>query len=146
MAIAPIITKYAIKAAGAVGIGICAYDAHKKGARRAKTYSNQKKLEALDYYYNNSRNLPTGSYFNSKVKDKVLDLEYKNNFRRFINKPVGYVKGFTNMMVHDALPWALSVAALATKGVAAKVSGVALAGYSVYAFAKNILGVGVTKK
>lgn len=50
------------------------------------------------------------------------------------------------MMVHDALPWALSVAALATKGVAAKVSGVALAAYSVYAFAKNILGVGVTKK
>ena len=145
MSISATLIKYGIKAAGAVGVGICAYDAHKKGARRAKTYSNKKKFEALDYYYNNSRNLPKGSYFNSKVKDKILDLEYKNDFRRFINKPVGYVKGFANMMICDAVPWALSIAALATKGVAAKVSGIALAGYSVLAFAKNILGLGVTK-
>ena len=136
--------KYGIKAAGAVGVGICAYDAHKKGVRNAKTHSNKKKLEALDYYYNNSRNLPKGSYFNSNLKEKILDLEYKNDFRRFINKPVGYVKGFANMMIHDAVPWALSIATLATKGVAAKVSGAALAAYSVYAFAKNILGIGVT--
>lgn len=166
MSIGNVITTCAIKIAGAAGVGIAAYDAHCKGKRCAKTYSNKKKFEALDYYLNNSRNLPSGSYFNSKAKDKLYDFELKNDFRKFINKPKGYISGFKDMVINDAVPWVLSLTALlvkCTKKIPAptqldpnamktvmtrrsKVAALALGAYSIYAFAKNICGVGVSKK
>lgn len=166
MGIANVLTTCAIKAAGAAGVGILAYDAHHKGQRRAKTYSNKKKFEALDYYLTNSRKSPSGSLFNSKAKDKLYDLELRNDFRKFVNKPKGYINGFKDMVVNDAVPWMLSLTALlvkCTKKIPAptqldpnamktvmtnrsKVAAVALGAYAVYAFAKNICGLGTNKK
>lgn len=166
MSVSNIITTCAIKAAGTAGVGILSYDAHCKGKRRSKTYSNKKKFEALDYYFNNSRNLPSGSYFNSKAKDKLYDMELRNDFRKFVNKPKGYISGFKDMVINDAVPWILSLTALLVKGrkqvpaptpldpgamktvmtTRSKVAAIALGAYSIYAFAKNICGIGTSKK
>lgn len=146
MSIGSVIGKYAIKAAGAAGVGLLAYDAHKRGVGQADIQRNKKKFEALDYYWENSRNMPSASHVNAKLKDKLFDFELHNNFRSFVNKGIGYVSGFCNMVTEDIVPWGLSTAAILTKGTAAKVSGAALGVYALYAFAKNVCGFGVSDK
>lgn len=166
MSIGGIVGKYAIKAAGLAGVGLLTYDAHKKGVRHGEIKKNQKNFEALDYYYENSRNLPTGSHVNMKLKDKLFKWELRNNFRGFINKGKGYLGGFASMVTDDLVPWALSIAAIGLKGskkvlaptatnpnamktvmtTRSKVAAVALGAYALYAFAKNVCGFGVSDK
>lgn len=165
MAISSLIGRYAVKAAGAVGVGILTYDAHKRGVLHGKINKNKHDFQALDYYYENSRNLNTDSHFNSNMKDKLFKWELDNNLRGFVNKGLGYVKGFVGMVTDDVLPWALSIAAIGVKGakkipaptaanpnatktvmsMGSKVAGTALGLYTAYAFIKNICGFGVTE-
>jgi len=138
------VLKYGIKAAGIAGIGMCIYDAHDEGKRYAKIRSTKAENNAADYWFENSRNLVTPSKINSKLKDKLFNIEITHNFRKFVNKGIGYVQGFTKSLVEDVLPIGLSIAAIATKGkVAPKVAGGALGAYTLYAFMKNVLGIGV---
>lgn len=166
MSISSVLGKYAIKAAGIAGVSMLAYDAHKKGVHHGEIRKNEKNFEALDYYYENSRNLPTGSHINMKLKDKLFKLELSNNFRGFVNKGLGYISGFCNMVTDDIIPWGLSTAAIFLKGSKkipaptatnpnamksvmtnrSKVAAVALGAYAIYAFAKNVCGFGVTEK
>ena len=143
MNIGQTILKYGIKAAGVTGAGICLYDAHKHGQHRANVEKNNKNVRATDDWFENTRNVNSPSRFNSNMKNKLFKWELRENIRGMFNSAVGYVKGFTGMMVDDILPIGLSVAAIATKGKAAKVSGAALGVYALYGFAKNILGFGV---
>jgi hypothetical protein len=80
------------------------------------------------------------------LKDGLFKWELKNNLRGFVNGIFGYIKGAAGMIVDDVVPWGLSAAAIFTKGTAAKVSGAALGAYSLYAFAKNVCGFGMTHK
>lgn len=164
MAISSLIGRYAVKAAGVAGVGILAYDAHKRGVLHGEINKNKSNFKALDYYYENSRNLTSDSHFNANMKDKLFRWELDNNFRGFVNKGLGYVKGFAGMVTDDILPWALSIAAIGVKGAkkipapttanphatktvmsrGSKVAGAALGLYTAYAFIKNICGFGVT--
>lgn len=164
MSIGSVIGKYAVKAAGAAGIGLLAYDAHKRGVRHGEMNKNKKDFEALDYYYENSRNLPTGSHVNMKLKDKLFKWELDNNLRGFVNKGLGYVSGFCSMIVEDLLPIGLAATAMLVKGSKkvpaptpldphamktvmtnrSKLAGAALGAYAIYAFAKNVFGFGVS--
>lgn len=164
MSIGSVVGKYAIKAAGAAGLGLLAYDAHKRGVRYGVINKNKKDFDALDYYYENSRNLPTGSHVNMKLKDKLFKWELRNDLRGFVNKGLGYVSGFCSMVVEDLVPIGLSAAALFMKGSKkipaptaldptamksvmtnrSKVAGIALGAYALYAFAKNVCGFGVS--
>lgn len=166
MSIGSVIGKYAIKAAGVAGAGLLAYDAHKRGVGQAEIQKNKKKFEALDYYWDNSRNMPSASHVNAKLKDKLFDLELRNNLRNFVNKGIGYVSGFCNMVAEDIVPWGLSAAAIFLKGSKkvpaptaldpsavktvmtnrSKVAAIGLGAYALYAFAKNVCGFGVSDK
>ena len=139
--------KYGIKAAGAAGIGIALYDAHKQGVYRSKLEVNKGNANAALDWFDNSRNMTQPSQFNSNIKDGLFRWELRNNVRALVNASIGYVKGGVQMLVCDLLPVGLSVAALATKGgsKSAKVAGGALGLYAIYGFAKNILGLGVSQ-
>ncbi|MCM1265539.1 MAG: hypothetical protein NC200_04995 [Candidatus Gastranaerophilales bacterium] len=153
MTIAQAVTKYAIKAAGVAGAGILLYDAHKEGKRIADITARKANSDAALDWFDNTRNLHQPSAVNMKLKDKLFDLELTNNLRGFVNSGIGYVKGFVGMMFSDTVPWALSAAALLTKGpsaahkgTAAKASGIGLGLYALYAFAKNVCGLGVSQR
>jgi hypothetical protein len=135
--------KYGIKAAGVAGAGIVLYDAHKHGQYRATVEKNNKNAIACDEWMENRRNMAFPSKVNSKLKNGIFIWVLRNNIRGMFNAALGYVKGFTGMLVTDVLPLGLSVAAIATKGKAAKISGAALGAYAVYGFSKNVLGIGV---
>lgn len=134
--------KYGIKAAGAAGVGIILYDAHKHGQYRANVERTNKEAIATNKWFENSRNVNSFSRFNSSLKDKVFKFELKENIMGTINAAAGYAKGFTRMIAGDIIPLGLSIAAIATKGTAAKVSGAALGIYSALGFAFNVLGIG----
>ena len=138
--------KYAIKAGGLAGAGILLYDAHKEGARISNQYAKKREAEMDLYWFDNTRNLIKPSQFNINMKDKLFNWELSQNFTKFVNAGIGYAKGFGSMVCNDVMPWALSAAAIFTKGTAAKLSGAALGLYSIYGFAKNVCGLGVSQK
>ena len=146
MTIGQTLLKYGIKAAGAAGIGICLYDAHKQGIYKSKIEVAKGNANAALDWFDNSRNMTSPSQFNANMKDGIFGMELRNNVRGFFNAGIGYVKGATQMLIGDLLPVALSVAAIATKGkTSSKVAGSALGLYALYGFAKNILGFGVSQ-
>ena len=141
------ITKYAIKTAGALGVGALLYDAHKEGVRRSDIRVKTKNADAALDWFENTRNLHQPSELNKNLKDKLFDWELTNNLRGFVNAGI------------DLVPWVLSAAALLTKGpkaatattaavkgTGAKVAGGALGLYALYAFAKNVCGLGVSQE
>jgi len=147
------LTKYAIKTAGIAGAGMLLYDAHKEGVRIADINAKKKNADAALDWFDNTRNLNQPSAVNMKLKDKIFNWELTNNLRGFVNTGIGYVKGFAGMMLTDVVPWALSAAALLTKGpsatckgTGAKIAGGALGLYALYGFAKNVCGFGVSQK
>lgn len=153
MTIAQAVTKYAIKAAGVAGAGILLYDAHKEGVRISDIQARKANSDAALDWFDNTRNLHQPSTVNMKLKDKLFNWELTNNIRAFFNSGIGYVKGFAGMMLTDVVPWALTAAALVTKGpsathkgTAAKASGIGLGLYALYAFAKNVCGLGVSQR
>lgn len=140
------ILKYGIKAAGALGIGMIAYDAHKHAKHKANISAKKARVDAGLYYLDNAMHGSSPSAINDKLRWKIFDIETRNNFRGMVNAGKGYVKGFMGMLGDDILPLGLSLAALLTKGkVAPKIAGGALGAYSLYAFAKNILGIGINQ-
>ena len=140
------ILKYGIKAAGALGIGMIAYDAHKYAKHKSNLSAKKARVDAGMYYLDNALYASSPSTINDKIKWKIFDFESRNTFRGMVNAGKGYVKGFVGMLADDIIPLGLSLAALLTKGkVAPKVAGGALGAYSIYAFAKNILGIGVNQ-
>ena len=153
------ITKYAIKTAGALGVGALLYDAHKEGVRRSDIRVKTKNADAALDWFENTRNLHQPSELNKNLKDKLFDWELTNNLRGFVNAGIGYVQGFASMVFSDLVAWGLSAAALLTKGpkaatattaavkgTGAKVAGGALGLYALYAFAKNVCGLGVSQE
>lgn len=153
MTISQAVTKYAIKAAGVAGAGMLLYDAHKEGARISDITVKKGNADAALDWYENTRNLHQPSAINMKLKDGLFNWEISSNLRAFINSGIGYVKGFAGMMISDVVPWALTAAALVTKGPSAtnkgtmaKASGIGLGLYALYAFAKNVCGLGVSQK
>ncbi len=140
------ILKYGIKAAGALGIGMIAYDAHKYAKHKSNISANKARVDATMYYLDNAMHASSPSAVNDKIKWKLFDLESRNTLRGAIGAAKGYVRGFVGMLTDDIVPLGLSLAALLTKGkIAPKVAGGALGAYSLYAFAKNILGIGVNQ-
>ena len=137
--------KYGIKGAGIAGIGICLYDAHKNGVRKSRIEVTKGNTNGGTYCLENSRNLQVPSAFNSKMKDKLFNIEITHNLRAFLNAGWGYAKGFVGMLAEDILPVGLSAAALLTKGggMGQKIAGGALGAYAAFGFVKNVLGFGV---
>ena len=82
----------------------------------------------------------------SRSQEKVRDLAFKTElgqgWRRFINTPIGYVKGFFAMLISHAVPLALSLGAIFCKGGVAKGSAIGLGVYGAYEFIKNFFGLG----
>ena len=138
------VLKYGIKAAGAAGIGICLYDAHKHGKYKSQLNANKAKTEAGLYWLDNAMYTHSPSSFVQKAKWRIYDLESRNTVRRAFNAVTGYIKGAVGMMTEDIVPLGLSVAALLTKGkIAPKIAGGALGLYALYGTAKNVLGFGI---
>ena len=75
------ILKYGIKAAGALGIGMIAYDAHKYAVHKSNINAKKKRVDAGMYYLDNALYASSPSTINDKMKWKLFDLESRNTLR-----------------------------------------------------------------
>ena len=130
------------KASGAAGLGIVAYDANHIGKVQADYYASEKDAAATSYYVNNAMYSTNMSKFESGIKNKAVHMQLDQGWRRFINLGIGYVKGFTSMLVEHVVPLGLGIGALFTKGKVAKGFAGGLGIYAAYTVLKNFFGWG----
>ncbi len=134
--------KWVTKGIGAVALGAVAYDAHYLGKIQADLYSSEKDAASTGYYLNNSLYSTNMSKIQEGIKDASYEMELDCGWKRFINEGVGYVKGFTSMLVSHIVPFGLGLGALLTKGLPSKICAGGLGIYAGYEFVKNFFGWG----
>ena len=129
-------------AIGLAGLAVVGYDAHNVGKIQSDLYASERDARATTYFLNNDMYLSSMSRSQEKIKDLSFRYELGQNWRRVINVPIGYVKGFFTMLVSHVVPLALSLGALFGKGGVAKGSALGLGIYGAYHFIKNFFGIG----
>lgn len=134
--------KWVTKGIGAVALGAVAYDAHYLGKIQADLYSSEKDAASTGYYLNNSMYSTNMSKIQEGIKDASYEMELDCGWKRFINEGVGYVKGFTSMLVSHIVPFGLGLGALLSKGLPSKICAGGLGIYAGYEFVKNFFGWG----
>lgn len=130
------------KAAGAAGIGMVAYDANHIGKVQADRFASEKDAKATAYYHNNTLYSTNMSKIEAGIKDKALQMQLNQGWRRFINLGIGYVKGFNSMLVEHVVPLGLGIGALFTKGKLSKGFAAGLGVYAAFSVIKNFFGIG----
>ncbi|MCM1339160.1 MAG: hypothetical protein NC191_05775 [Muribaculaceae bacterium] len=135
----------AAKAAGIAGLGIVASDAHKIAKVQAEAYSARQNAKATSFYINNTLYTDNMSSFEDSVRNKALQMQLDQTWRRFFNLGIGYVKGFGSMLVEHVVPLGLGIGALFTKGKVSKSFAAVLGGYTAFKVIKNFFGIGSPK-
>jgi len=134
-----------LRGAGIATLGMVAYDSHVLGKIKSKETQRKVNANATTNAFMNTLSLSRPSAINRDLKKGVLNFEMESNFRGFFAAGWGYLKGIANSLISSAVPLALGVGATFAKGVAAKASGIGLALYAGYTFAREILGIGKSK-
>lgn len=137
--------KYLTKGAGVVGLGLVGYDAHKIGKMQADLYANEADAKSSAYYLNNTLYSNDMSLIRNGIKNTAYEMELDQGWRRFFNLGIGYIKGFTSMLVSHVIPFGLGAGALFAKGKAAKICAGALGIYALGTVIKNFFGIGTPK-
>lgn len=134
--------KILTKGVGLAALGLVGYDAHYMGKIQADLYASEKDAKAAAYYLNNSMYSTNMSKIQEAVRDASFRMELDTSWKRFFNEGIGYIKGFSSMLVDHVVPFGLGVGALLTKGKFAKFCAGGLGIYAVYEFLKNFFGWG----
>lgn len=133
------------KGIGLAALGCVGYDAHYVGKIQADLYSSEKDAASTAYYLNNSLYSTNMSKIQEGIKDASYTMELDCGWKRFINEGIGYIKGFTSMLVSHVVPFGLGLGALLAKGKASKICAGGLGIYAAYEFVKNFFGFGSPK-
>ena len=142
ISVLPNVSTMVTKGAGLAALGIVAYDANYVGKMKADLYASSRDAKTTAYYLNNSMYMPNMSKFNEKVKNWSFTTELDQTYKRFFNEGIGYVRGFTGMLINSVIPLGLGLGALFGGKTVAKGSTIGLAVYAGYKFVKNFFGIG----
>ena len=134
------------KAAGVAALGLVAYDAHTLGKIQANLLANDRDADSTAYYLKNTLYSDNLSKVSDKVKRASFRMELDCHWKRVINTCIGYVRGFTGMLIEHVVPLTLGLGALFAKGkVLPKICAGGLGVYGAYAFVKDFFGLGMPK-
>lgn len=137
--------KYIAKGIGLAALGMVGYDAHYIGKIEADTYASEKDAQSTGKYLNNTLYSTNMSKIQDKIKEVSYEMELDCGYKRFFNSGIGYLKGFTNMLIEHVLPFGLGLGALFAKGKASKICAGGLGLYGTYEFLRNFFGWGTPK-
>lgn len=128
--------KLVVRGVGLAALGLIGYDAHYIGKIKADTYSSERDADASLYYLNNSMYSTNMSKVEDNIREGVFGIELNQGWRRFFNEGIGYVKGFTGMLVNHVVPLGLGIAALCGK----KFGAIGLGIVGAYKLVRNVFG------
>lgn len=135
--------KFLAKSAGALALGLVAYDAHTLGKINGDAYAKTQDAKACQKYFNNTMLLTEPSTCMSKAKDFIFNWQVQDNMRHFVNSAIGYFKGVGSMLVNEIVPLTLGIGAVASKNKKAACGfGIGLAAYGILKFFKDVCGFG----
>ncbi len=130
------------KGVGVAALGMVGYDAHYIGKLQADLYASERDALGTAHYLNNSMYSNSMSKLTDGVKNTAYNMELDQGWRRFFNLGIGYVKGFSSMLVSHVVPFALGLGALLTKGLPSKICAGGLGVYGAFKLVKNFFGIG----
>ncbi len=131
------------KGLGIVALGIVAKDSNHLGKVQADLYASKKDADAAAHYLNNSLYLSDMRKSNEAIKDTAYRFELDQTYKRFFNEGIGYIKGFTSMLINNVIPLGLGIGATFGGKHTAKISTIGLVAYGVYRIIRNAFGIGV---
>lgn len=134
--------QWVTRGVGIAALGAVAYDAHYLGKIQADLYSSEKDAASTGFYLNNSMYSTNMSKIQEGIKDASYEMELDCGWKRFINEGIGYVKGFTSMLVSHIVPFGLGLGTVFTKGLPSKICAGGLGIYAGYEVLKNFFGWG----
>ena len=135
----------ATKAIGLAGLGYVGYDSHYIGKMQADLYSSEKDADAAAFYLNNSMYSTDMSKVSDNVKNASFQMELDQGWRRFFNSGIGYIQGFTSMLVNHVVPLGLSVGASLGGKISGGICAGGLGAYALGKFVKDFFGMGTPK-
>ena len=129
-------------AVGLAGLGYVGYDSHYIGKMQADLYASEHDASSTAYYLNNDMYSTNMSKTQDKIRNVSYEMELDQGWKRFFNTGIGYIKGFTSMLVAHVVPLVLSLGALFARGNASKICAGGLGVYGIYEVVKNFFGFG----
>ena len=132
-------SKLVVRGVGLAALGLVGYDAHYIGKIQADTYASERDANSGLYYLNNTLYSTNMSKVEEGIKMGSYSMELDQGWKRFFNEGIGYVKGFTSMLVNHVVPLGLGIGALC----GSKFSAIGLGIVGAYKFVKNFFGFGV---
>ena len=105
-------------------------------------YASERDAANAAYYLNNSMYSTNMSKIQEGIKDASYTMELDCGWKRFINSGIGYIKGFSSMLVSHVVPFGLGLGALLAKGKTSKICAGGLGIYAGYEVLKNFFGWG----
>ncbi len=133
------------KGIGLATLGYVAYDANYVGKMQADLYASEKDANSTGYYLNNAMYGANMSKTEELIRDKSFRMELDTTWKRFINSGIGYIKGFTTMLIDHVVPLGLGIGTLCGGKITSKASAIGLGIYGTYEFLRTFFGVGTPK-
>lgn len=139
------------KTAGAVSLGLIAYDAHTVGKVKGIAYEKNWKAEELNKLHERTLKIDSPSATKLAVRKGMFRVFLDENVTGFFTTLKGYFSGFGSMVINNIIPFGLALGALfigskGIRGVISKFCGVGLLAYGGIFLLKEIFGIGKDKK
>ncbi len=128
------------KTAGATGLGLTFYSAHKSADMVSEEYSREKTTAGLAERFKDTLTLSSPNVVEDAVKKSIFKFDMDTNFDSTYYKIKSYFQNFGAFTLRAAIPLALSAGAFFTKGIFSKASAIGLAGYCGYYLLQKITG------
>lgn len=137
-----IMTKIACKTAGAIGMGLAAYDAFQVGKQYSRNYAKYEENKFLEKIYFSSRTTNTTSFVSNGIRKKTFELRSRNPLPVLWGKVKGGAIGSCESLGNNIFTIACSALALLSKGLLAKIGAIGVVLGVVYDIASNGCGLG----
>ena len=103
------------KATGIAAVGYTVKNANFVGKVNADMYATQKDADETVKYFNNTQYLDGMDYMEYKIKQKSFEHELNSSYKRTLNSPIGYIKGFTSSLMSNIGLFGLGAGAILFK-------------------------------
>ena len=133
------------RTAGLAGAAAIIYDSHKCGQADAKTTEYIESTDVLIKQLNDSKISNSRSTILGRMQDGLYEMRLNSGYDGFIANTKGYLSGFGNNIVNNALPLALSAGALFLKR-GSKLCAAGLAVCGIKALLYDVMGIGRSPK
>lgn len=134
------------KTLGVGALTLVAYDSHMAGKEDSLSHSKNVKTEALTERFLDDAKLESPSIVRLKAKEGLFHYYLNENFSTFFSAISGYAKGFSEMLVNNAIPFGLAVGTVLGKGgprqLVSKFCGAGLLAYGAIFLAQEAFGIG----